>query len=119
MHMPMQLLPRFFKKKITNNTEAPFMALLVSTIPHPPKETLLLRQEIDGLQAEQLEFVPCGQILQDRDNSRAREELSPAQIKDKETIYFSFSRSRRPSQLHMCRKAPWGSKREGAPPHSR
>ena len=31
---------------------------------------MLMRQEIDGPQAEQLEFVPCGQILQGRDNSR-------------------------------------------------
>ena len=30
-----------------------------------------MRQEIDGPQAEQLEFVPpCGQIVQDEDNSR-------------------------------------------------
>ena len=38
-------------------------------------DTALLRQEIDGPQAEQLEFVPCGQILQDEED----EELSPAQ----------------------------------------
>ena len=37
-----------------------------------------MRQEIDGPQAEQLEFVPCGQILQDKDE----EELSPAQLRD-------------------------------------
>ena len=61
-----------------------------------------LRQEIDGPQAEQLESVPSRQILQDEDNSR-REKLSPAQIRDKETTYFSFSKSRRPSQLHMCK----------------
>ena len=53
---------------------------------------------------EQLEFVSCGQMLQDEDNSRREENLSPAQIRVKETIYFSFLRSRRPSQLHMCRK---------------
>ena len=37
-----------------------------------------MRQEIDGPQAEQLEFVTCGQILQDEEE----EELSPAQIRD-------------------------------------
>ena len=36
-----------------------------------------LRQETDGPQAEQLESVPCGQILQDEDESRSRKELSP------------------------------------------
>ena len=64
-----------------------------------------VRQEIDAPQAEQLEFVPCGQVLQDEDNSRKEEKLSPAQIRDKETTYFSFSRSRRTSRLHMHRKA--------------
>ena len=39
-------------------------------------------QKIDGPQAEQLEFVSCGQILQDKE-----ELLSPAQW---ETTYFSF-----------------------------
>ena len=45
-----------------------------------------LRQEIDGPQAEQLEMI-----------AGAEEELSPAQIRDKETTYSSFWRSRRPS----------------------
>ena len=57
------------------------------------------------------EFVSCGQILQDEDNSMREEKLSPAQIRVKETTYFSFLRSRRPSQLHMCRKAPRGKKK--------
>ena len=48
--------------------------------------------------------------------SKVKDELSPAPTKDKETTYFLFSRSRRPSQLRMHRKAPQGSKREGAPP---
>ena len=78
-----------------------------------------LRQEIDGPQAEQLEFVSCAEILQNEDNSRREEELSPAQVRDKEATYFSFLRSRRPSRLHMHRKTPWESKRGGAPPHSR
>ena len=51
---------------------------------------LLLRQEINGPQAEQLESVPSGQILQDKDDGRSKEELHPAWVKDKETTYFSF-----------------------------
>lgn len=43
-----------------------------------------LRQERDELQTEQLKSVPCGQIFQDKDNVRDREELCPVQIKDKE-----------------------------------
>ena len=39
---------------------------------------MLLRQEINAPQAEQLEFVPYGQILQEEEE----EELSPAQIRD-------------------------------------
>ena len=75
-----------------------------------------LKQEIDGPQAEQLGLVPCAQMLQDEDNSRSEEEMSTAQMRDEETTYLSFLRSRRPPPLHMHRKAPWGSKREGAPP---
>ena len=40
--------------------------------------------------------------------------MSPAWIKDKETIYFSFLRSRRPPHLHRCRKVPQGSEKGGA-----
>ena len=72
-----------------------------------------MRQEIDVPRAEQLEFVPCGQILQDENNSRSEEDLSPAQI---ETTYFSFLRSRRHSQQHMHRKAPKGPKKRGNHP---
>ena len=54
-------------------------------------------KEIDGSQAEQLKFVPCGQIFQDKDYGRNKEELGPAWIKDKETTYFSFLRSMRPA----------------------
>ena len=46
-------------------------------------------------------------------------QLSPAQIKDKETTYSSFLKSRRTSSLYVLWKAPWRSKGEGAPPHSR
>ena len=38
-----------------------------------------MTQEIDGSQAEQLEFIPCGQILQ---NNRREEKPSPAQTRD-------------------------------------
>ena len=46
------------------------------------------------------------------DNGRGREELGPAQIKDKETTYFSFFRSRRTSWLHM-QKDSLGAKKGG------
>ena len=41
------------------------------------------------------------------------EVLSPVQIKDKETIVASISKSKRPSRLYMYRRAPWRSKRKG------
>ena len=72
-----------------------------------------LRQEIDGSQGEQPESVPCGQILQDEENSRSREELSPAQIREKETTYFPFSRSRRSSQTTQAQKGTLGVKKRG------
>ena len=72
-----------------------------------------LRKKTDGFQAEQKESVPCGQILQDQDYGRSKEELNPAWIEDKETTYFSFLRPRRPLELHMCRKIPQGSEKEG------
>ena len=46
----------------------------------------------------------------------ARRRLGPAQIRDKETTYSSFSKSRRPSLLHMRRKPPWRSKGGGHHP---
>ena len=66
-----------------------------------------VRQEIDGSQAEQLESVPCGQILQDKDCGSKEE-----------TTNFSFLRSRRPPELHICRKIPQGSEKEGVPDDS-
>ena len=47
---------------------------------------LRLRPEIDESQAEQLESVPCGQIFQDKDDGRGKEDLCPAWIKNEETI---------------------------------
>ena len=44
-------------------------------------------------------FVPCGWTLQD-----AKEE----ELLRQEATYF-FSRSRRPSRIHMCRKAKMGA----------
>ena len=54
-------------------------------------------REVDRVQAEQPEFVPCGQRLAEEGDSRREEELSPAQIGAKEITCSSFSRSRRPS----------------------
>ena len=73
-------------------------------------ERIGLRQGIDGPQVEQLKFGPCGLILQDEDNSRNQEELRLVQIKDEAITYFSFSRSRKPYQLHMNRKTSQGPK---------
>ena len=42
-----------------------------ATLKPAAQTTVALRQEIDGLQAEQLEFVPCGPILQDEDRRGA------------------------------------------------
>jgi len=90
---------------------------------HLPSEDFLgspplkgdLRQEMDGPQAEQLEPVPCGQILWDKDNSRREKTLSPAQIRDNKTRYSSLLRAKRPSRLHRHRKAP--QKSEGREHH--
>ena len=54
-------------------------------------------QEVDRVQAEQLEFVPCGQRLTDEGDGRREEELSPAQIGAKEIACSSLSMSRSPS----------------------
>ena len=50
---------------------------------HP--EAVVVRQEISGPQADQLEVTSCGQILQ---NSRKEEKLSPAYIKDRGHIFL-------------------------------
>ena len=44
-----------------------------------------MRQETDGSQAVQLETFPCGQILQDKNDGKSKEELSPALVRDKKT----------------------------------
>ena len=83
-----------------------------------PLKNIRVKQEIDGSQAEQLESVPCGQILQDKDYGRSKNELCSAWIKDKKNIYFSFLRSRRPPELHMPRKFSQVSEKGVAPDHS-
>ena len=64
-----------------------------------------VRQETDGVQAEQQGSVPCGQILQDKADGRSRGELSPARVRGKETTYFSFSKSRRPFPTTHAQKS--------------
>ena len=73
-----------------------------------------LRQQTDGPQAEQLEFVPCGQILQDKDNSQRR---GAAQIRDRPHIPHSRGQGGLPDytgaeSLLECQKG-------GDAPHSR
>ena len=77
-----------------------------------------LRQEIDGPQAEQLDFILCGRMLQ---NSRIQGKLSPAKIRDKR-LHIPSSKS----QGHLpdyptthAQKDSFQVKREGAPPHSK
>ena len=65
-----------------------------------------LRQEIDGPQAEQPEFVPCGQILQDEEE----EELSPAQISDQ--IFLTLEVKENFLTTH-AQKSSWRSKGRG------
>ena len=54
--------------------------------PIKPKEEVLMKQVIDGPQAEQLGSLSCGQVLQDRAKGRSTEELHPAWVKDKPHI---------------------------------
>lgn len=44
---------------------------------------ILVRQKKDGSQSEQLESVPCEQMLQDKGSDRSKEELCPAWMKDR------------------------------------
>lgn len=46
-------------------------------------------------------------------------EAEPCSDEKTEATFSSFSKSRRPSGLHMCRKPPRRSEMEGAPPYSR
>ena len=73
---PLLLLPSIFPSiKVFSNDST-----LHIRWPHLESSLVLLemnmRQELNGLQAPQLDFVPYGQITQDKEE----EELSPAQI---------------------------------------
>lgn len=84
-----------------------------------PCTCFVLRQETDGAQAEQLQSVPRGQELPDKECGRSRQEPRPAWIKDKTIAYFSFLRSRRPPQRHMRKKGSSGVRDgRGCPGHS-
>ena len=72
-----------------------------------------MRQEIDESQAEQPEFVRCGQILQ---NSRREEKISPAQIRDKRP-HIPHSRSQGDLPNYTCtEKLLGGQKGRGRHP---
>ena len=47
------------------------------------------------------------------------EKAGPCPDKRYKTTYSSSSKLRRPPWIHMCRKTPWRSKREGITPHSK
>ena len=65
-----------------------------------------MRQEIDGSQAEQLEFVPCG-------GTGAREKLSPAQIRDKRDHTFLILKVKGTFPTTLAQKGSLEVKREG------
>ena len=65
---------------------------------------LILRWEIDGPQAKQLEFVRCVQILQ----AEEEEELSPAQIRDQ--IFLILEVKKTFPSTH-AQKSSWEVKR--------
>lgn len=69
--------------------------------------------------AEQSESVSCGEILQDKDYGRGKEELHPAWIKDREHVFLilEFREISRTKHLHKS----WGlqgSEKAAAPDHS-
>ena len=70
------------------------------------KEWFLMRQEIVGSQAEQLQSVISVHIVQDK-------EPSPSCKEDKETTHISLLKSRRPPELHIHRKFRSSMVREG------
>ena len=77
-----------------------------------PKTDEELRREIDGPQAEQLEFVPWGQKLQDEE----KEELNSAQIRDH---IFLIREVKETFPTTHAQKGSSEVKREGASPHSK
>ena len=66
----------------------------------------LMRQETDGPQAEQPEFVSCGQILQDKEE----EKLNTVQKRDH---IFLFLEVKETFLTTYVRKTPWRSKERG------
>ena len=48
----------------------------------------MVKQELDGSQAEQFKSVPREQILQDKDYSRNKKKLWPAQMKHRDPIFL-------------------------------
>ena len=62
---------------------------------------------MDGPQAELPEFVPC----ESTQTAGVREELSPAQIKDRGRVFLILE-VKETFLTSMHRKAPWRSKRE-------
>ena len=66
----------------------------------------LIRQETDGPQAEQPEFVSCGQILQDEEE----EKLNTVQIRD---YIFLILKVKETFLTTYVRKTPWRSKEKG------
>lgn len=67
---------------------------------------------MDGPQAGQLEFVPCGQTLQDGEE----EELSPAQIRDH---VFRIVKVKVTFPTMLAQKGSLEVKRVGASPHGK
>ena len=80
-----------------------------------PKEEVLMRQVIDGPQAEQLESVSCGQILQDKAKGRSPEELHPAWVKDKPHILTLEVKETSPT-THAPNGSLWVKNGEGTIP---
>ena len=79
---------------------------------------LPLRPETEEPHMEQLESVPCGQTLQDEDNSRREEKLSPVWKKIRDHIFLILEIKETFPTTH-AQKGSLGAKREGLPPHSR
>ena len=81
-----------------------------------PTSLHLLYWQADSLPLSFL-GIPCGQILQDKQNNRGREEPRPAQIKDKENTYFSTLEVKETFPAIHAQKSSWGAKKgEGVTP---
>ena len=72
----------------------------------------LLRQEIDGSQAKQLEFVPCGQTLQDKEE----EKLEPCPDK---RPHISHSQGQGDLPNYTCTERLLGGQKGRDAPHSK